>query len=88
MGPALIARQLMSTLDHGESLEIMWRCQVPGTLLHKNRWSQGHPSLLYPSPPPLSIPYGSVPPLALFSGSPSTITSAHTGKVIWTIGGD
>lgn len=42
---ALMAKQLMSTLDLWESFWIMCHW-VPGPLLHKNRWSQGHPSLL------------------------------------------
>lgn len=83
---ALMAKQLMSTLDLRESFWIMWHW-VPESLLHKNRWSQGHPSLLSPSPPVLSISHASLPPFPL-SRSPSTIPSAHTRKVIWAIGGD
>lgn len=77
---AQIASQLMSTVDLRESLGIMWHCWVPGLLLHKNRWSQGHPFLLLPSVPLLSIPYGSLPlhPLSSQSPSPPPWFPVHT----------
>lgn len=61
----LITRQLMSRVDLRESLGIMCQCQVPGTLLHKNRWSQGQSSSSSSSSPllySLQFPY-----LAFFS---------------------
>lgn len=62
----LITRQLMSRVDLRESLGIMCQCQVPGTLLHKNRWSQGQSSSPSSSSSPLiyslQFPY-----LAFFS---------------------
>lgn len=68
---AQTASQLMSTVDLRESLEIMWHCWVPRPLLHKNRWYQGHPFLLLPSVPLLSIPYGSLLMHPLSSQSPA-----------------
>lgn len=81
---ALISRQLVSTLDLGESLGIMWRCWAPGPLLHKNRWSQGHPSFPFPSPPLLSIPHTSLPPLQLpLHHSLSTHGKGYLGNWWW-----
>lgn len=57
--------------DSSESLGIMWCWWVSGPLLHKNRWSQGHPSFSSNSPPLGSnLTARSAPPLLLSSCPP------------------
>lgn len=68
-----------ANINTGPQRVIRDNVALPGPLLDKNRWSQGHPSLLFPSPPLLSIPYGPLPPvLSPHSPAPPPTFPQHT----------